>query len=261
MSDDKEWNGQPGPSPYKITKVTAPVEKRRRPHDAQLEKLLDVALRLHRQGNLPDAELIYREILRQDFNHADAWHLLGVLTYQSGYHEVARELIAEAIAIEPQDPVYHNNLGNVHRELDDPQAALQAYDKALSVRPDYFEAHVNRGTTLRDLGRFDKAIDAYRTALRLQPDDHGLLNDLAGVLRQHGELAAAVACYRQALAIRPSSARLHLNLGLVLEESGDMDAAMAAYRRAAELEPAMVEAHDHLRRALKGEQPSCGKRA
>ena len=44
----------------------------------------DAAVRLHRQGQLDQAELIYRHILDETPRHADALHLLGVVAHQRG---------------------------------------------------------------------------------------------------------------------------------------------------------------------------------
>lgn len=236
--------------PYKITKVTAAIEGAPCAKDGGVQKLLEIGLRFHEQGNLPEAELIYREVLRHDFDSADAWHLLGVIVYQSGYDEVALELIGEAVAIAPGDALYQNNLGNVHRRLDDLGAALSCYDQAIHARPDYVEAHYNRASVLRDQGRLAEAVEAYRTALRLRPDAFEVLNDLAGTLRRQGDVQAALECYRRAVELKPDSAELHLNLGRALEGAGAVDEAIAAYRRAIEVDPTLAEARASLNAAL-----------
>lgn len=236
--------------PYRIKKITGAIERAPHAQETRAQKLLEIGLRFHEQGNLPEAELIYREVLRQDFDSADAWHLLGVVVYQSGYYDVALELVGEAVALEPDDPLYQNSLGNVYRCLDDLEVALACYDKALRARPDYVEAHYNRAGVLRAQERLDEAVDAYRTALRLQPDAFDVLNDLAGTLRRQGDSQAALACYRTALELKPDNAELHVNLGRALEDAGAVDEAIAAYRRAVEVDPDLTEARTSLAAAL-----------
>ena len=48
------------------------------------EHAMQLALANHRAGRLAEAEDIYRQILGQDYGHAGALHLLGVLTCQTG---------------------------------------------------------------------------------------------------------------------------------------------------------------------------------
>lgn len=235
-----------GSPPYKIIKVTAPVARPKRSSDARIEQLLDIALRFHKQANLPEAELIYREILRHDFDNADAWHLLGVITLQSGYPKVAQELIEEAVALDPHDAAYRNSLGNTQQALGNRAAALRCYQRALAIRPDYLDAHYNQATVLRDEGRLEEAVDAYRTALRLGPDSVEVLNDCAGTLRRQGRLDEALEYYHRAVHLKPNDAQLYFNLGRALEEAGAINEAITAYAQAVQLDPNFMEAHTSL---------------
>ena len=58
---------------------------------ASVHQLLALALQSHRAGRLAEAEVAYRRILQTDANHADALHLLGVLSHQTGRHDIATE--------------------------------------------------------------------------------------------------------------------------------------------------------------------------
>ncbi len=68
--------------PYRIKKITGVIERPLQVKDARVQKLLSIGLRFHEQGNLPEAELIYREVLRQDFDSADAFRV-GTMTSRS----------------------------------------------------------------------------------------------------------------------------------------------------------------------------------
>ena len=50
---------------------------------AALQTKFSQAITLHQQGRLMEAESIYREILRQQPEHFDALHLLGVIAIQT----------------------------------------------------------------------------------------------------------------------------------------------------------------------------------
>src|SRR5689334_6525108 len=88
---------------------------------AQIEaELLDrarEAFALQQQGDFTNAETIYREILMVDPNHFYATHFLGVIAAQTGQFEAAAGLIAQAIALNPDDVDAHSNLGNVLQDL------------------------------------------------------------------------------------------------------------------------------------------------
>ena len=82
----------------------------------QIDSILERGLYFHRQGDLEKAEKNYRDILDATPMNADALHLLGVLSNQKQQYKAAVDLITRAIQIFPNQPIYHNNLGNAYRD-------------------------------------------------------------------------------------------------------------------------------------------------
>jgi tetratricopeptide (TPR) repeat protein len=106
---------------------------------------------LHQQGKLTEAERIYEEVLRQQPNHFDALHLLGVIALQTQRTERGVELIRKAIGLTAKVAAAHSNLGNALTDLKRPVEALASCDKAIALKPDYAQAYCNRGNDLTDL--------------------------------------------------------------------------------------------------------------
>ncbi len=249
-----------------------------------VEQALQIAFQHHQAGQLAQAEPLYRQILAQQPQNADALHYLGVLASQAGRNDVAVDLIRQALALKPNVPETHNNLGNVlsaQGHLDDAIAsfrqavflnpgyaqacnnlgnALQvkgqleeaaaAFRQAIAVKPDYAEASSNLGTVLADKGQIDQAIIAFRQAIALNPHLPEPHINLGDALRRAGQLEEAIAACRQAIALKPSSSEAHVNLGNALRDSGQLDEAIAAYRQAIVLRPNLPEAHSNLGSAL-----------
>ncbi len=119
---------------------------------------------------MQQAETIYRQVLDINPNHADVNHLLGVLLGEVGNYAQAVELISRAIAMAPDQPLYHYNLGNVFRDLGRLEEAVASYRKALAIEPDFAMAHNNLGNVFRDLGRLEEAVASYRETLAIEPD-------------------------------------------------------------------------------------------
>ncbi|HUB29585.1 MAG TPA: tetratricopeptide repeat protein [Terracidiphilus sp.] len=138
--------------------------------DPALQKLVNQALGHHRNGELSQAEEIYRRVLAQDPGHADALHLLGMVAYQTGRVPMALELIRQAILVHPSAASYHSNLGNVLQAQNDLEEAAASYRRALALTPGLSEVHVNLGNVLQAQGHVDVALDEYRRALALKPD-------------------------------------------------------------------------------------------
>lgn len=76
-----------------------------------LAETISAAVRLHQQGQLAQAEALYRRILEQEPEHPGALHLLGVVAHQQGHDDRAAELIARALALRPDQATYHSNYG------------------------------------------------------------------------------------------------------------------------------------------------------
>ncbi len=248
---------------------------------------LNVALAHHRSGNLALAEQLYRKILAQTPQHADAWHLLGALCLQLGRAEEAVEAFGRAIAIAPDKSDYYNhlgaaygglgqhdqavtslrravqiapheatahyNLGTALRNQGRLEDAVVSFRHAIAADPNASEAHYNLGNTLRELKRLDEAEASFRAALRTRPTYVKAIVNLGNVLREQERLAEAIETLRSAVAIDPQYAKGHLNLGTVLRDAGDYAEAIECLRRAVALDPMLAEAHNNLGTALQAQ--------
>ena len=70
-------------------------------------KLLSRGVALHQAGRLDAARELYHELLEEEPNNWDSYHLLGLIAYQQGDHEEAVRLISLAIVAKP-DIADHN---------------------------------------------------------------------------------------------------------------------------------------------------------
>ncbi|MGD0390044.1 MAG: tetratricopeptide repeat protein [Tepidisphaeraceae bacterium] len=198
-----------------------------------LQQQLESGLSHQQAGRLAEAERIYRQILAQQPNHADALHLLGTLALQAGRLDAAVESIRRAIRLKPDFPEAHSNLGIALKGLGQIDEAIASFRQAIRFKPDFPEAHSNLGNALMDLGRLDEAIASYRQAVRLKPDLAEAHNNLGSALKDIGQLDEAIATFRQALRLKPNHAQVYANLLFALNYHPDMDAeAILAEHRA-----------------------------
>jgi protein O-GlcNAc transferase len=135
-----------------------------------LQKQYESGVSHHKAGRLAEAEKIYRQILAAKPNHADALHLLGVVTGQAGQLDAAVTLIRQAIAVSPTNAAYYGSLGNALQDRWQPDDAIGAFRTAIRLRPAFAEAYNNLGNVLRDTGQLDEAIASVREAIRLSPE-------------------------------------------------------------------------------------------
>lgn len=107
---------------------------------ARRNHIMNNAIRFHQAGQLAEAENLYRSILNDDPAHSDALHLLGVIASQVGKHDLAIQLIQQAVALSPKNSLYYNNLGHVFRTLNQLDNAISCYENALQIQPEYPDA-------------------------------------------------------------------------------------------------------------------------
>ncbi len=208
------------------------------------------AVALHKEGRLPQAQDLYKAVLREHPDNFDAVHLLGVLASQTRKPQEAQKWLFKAIAIRPDNPPAHNHLGNALMEGDRRTDALASYDKAIAMNPAFFEAYVNRGRCLQALGRPEQALASYDAAIAIKPDWADAYDGRGGALIDLQRLEDAIASFDRAIALRPDFSEAHNNRGVALKALSRFDDALAAYDRALASRPDFVLAHDNRGAAL-----------
>jgi predicted O-linked N-acetylglucosamine transferase (SPINDLY family) len=235
-------------------------------------------------GQHVQAEHLLQQLLADDPNHAAAWHLLGMLAYQTGRAAIALVQFERAAALHTASAEYQICLGAAYQALGQHTAAAACHRRALELQPGDAQALNNLGVALMAQGQVEEAIAAFRQALEGTPDDPGALcnlaaalaaqqgysesialyrraqarcpdlpqthNNLGNALKAQGQYKEAEACYRRALELWPRFAQAHYNLGALLQNRGQPGEAVEAYRQALAISPADMEVHKHLARAL-----------
>jgi protein O-GlcNAc transferase len=215
-----------------------------------IQQAFDLALQHHQAGRLREAEILYRQIVSQEPENADAMHLLGLIAHRSGKYDAAADLIRRAIALHPNFPQAYVNLGNVLKDLGKLDGAIEANRRALALDPSLTGAHCNLGNALMESGQLDEAIVAYRNAVAAAPKHALAHSNLGNALREAGDPADSVASCRQAIALDPNLPEAHCHLGNALMHLRRFDEAIESYRAAITLDPDYAQAHSNLSSAL-----------
>src|SRR5881397_3754809 len=158
---------------------------------------------------------------------------LGVLTWNQVqiWHDSGR-LWTYALALDPNSPIAHSNLGELLEGQGRPAEAIEHFQQALRLKPDFPIAQNNWGTALGQLGEPAAAIDHFQQALRIDPDFALAHSNWGAALLQQGQPAEAIEHLQQALRIDPDLAEAHANLGLALAQQGKLAEATEHYQQA-----------------------------
>ncbi len=178
------------------------------------QDLYGQAAALHQRGQLQDAEKLYLQILAATPGAFAPRHMLGVLRAQQGRVEEAGELIAAALALNPNDAGALVNYGNVLTLLGHFGEAVASYDRALGIAPDS-ETFNNRGHALQSLNRTADALASYEAALGRDPNNVQALFKRGVVLGELGRADEALASYDRVLALQPGHVEALNNRGYV----------------------------------------------
>ncbi len=237
--------------------------------------LFATAVEAHRQGNLSKARAAYLELVDTPGMAAVCLHQLGVLAGHMGDHARAAELIAKAIALDPSQTLFYQNLavslerqGNLegalgalvelgcsHQNAERHAAALPVYRRILGADPARYAAHVNLGTGLAWLGEPRDAVHSLLRGLtlhaRILPDLTPFLDEILPALSGDGLVPSDM----NGLPDRPTGnvemvEHALVTLGKALTDLGHPEQGIAAYKMALTLVPGFPLGHWNLALAL-----------
>jgi protein O-GlcNAc transferase len=220
-------------------------------NEAVLVQAVQQAWAWYSANQWTQAEQACRLVLGARPNHFDALNLLGIIAAQTGRAGEAAELLGRAVAQRRDDPVVHNNYGNVLRDLKRHEDALRSYERATKLKPNYAEGYYNRGLVQQELKRFGDALKCYDRAISLKPDYTAAYNNRGVTLRELKRPAEALESYIRAIEINPDHAGAHNNRGIVLQDLRRFEEALVSHDRALALNPHFPEALDGRGNALR----------
>jgi tetratricopeptide (TPR) repeat protein len=215
------------------------------------DEVMQSGMRQHQAGQLAVAETIYRQVLRENPDDADAIQLLGIIAGQRGDRDTAIELIRKSIQLKPDHPGAYRNLAPLLAQKGQLDDAIAAYRKFLELRPNSPEIHVDLGAALKACGRLDEASISVSKAIELKPDFAFAHNELGNIAVAQRRADDAIAAYSKAIGLKPNFAEAHNNLGNVLGAKGLLEEGLAAYRRAVACNPNFAPAHNGIGNMLR----------
>ena len=237
-------------------------------------------------GDLDGAELLARELLRDEPDAAELRNTLGLILGERGDEAGAERAFRHAAELDPHMALARNNLGNLHKRAGRPAEAERWYLAAIEADPYFLGPYNNLALVHQEKGEWRRAIDLYSRALVKVPDNAIVLNNLAslyftggeydparrlwrratevapdypspfnnlaGLEIVHGRHEEAERLLRRALEIEPDYGDARINLAIILEARGEADAAREELLKAAEDRRSAAEAHERLRRLEAG---------
>ena len=147
-------------------------------HPDSQELLTELSLITEKLQRYDEMESVLRGLMKAYPQDPHAYNALGYsLADRKIRLEEARQLIAKAVQLAPEDPYIQDSLGWVEFRMGRLQEALQILQAAYKAKPDA-EIAAHLGEVLWTLGQQQQAGTLWREGLLLKPDNETLLDTL-----------------------------------------------------------------------------------
>ena len=148
-------------------------------------------------------------------------------------------------------PEVHIAMGDLLRQQQNFEEAVDAYDAALKLYPENraanWAAYYMRGIALERSKKWDRAEEDFRKALELNPENPGVLNYLGYSYLDRGEnLPEARRLIEMAFEKNPTDGYIMDSLGWAMYVMGEYDNAVEHLEKAVEAAPADATINEHL---------------
>ena len=196
---------------------------------SEITDCMKEAVSHHQAGRLDRAVALYRMVLSQSPGHADALHLIGLVSHQQGRHHEAATQIQKAISNCSNVAAYHNNLGAAHRSCGRLPAAISAFQHAVSLEPDLGSAWIN---LLSVLSQTANEADIPTTLDDWVDRSKGCAQSLqqrAAYRYAQGDLDGSISDQVRIARVRPSDPVPLLQAAILAHEQGDDSYALEVF--------------------------------
>lgn len=156
------------------------------------------------------AEDNYEKAHKLSPTNLDVLYNWSLVLNQQGKYQTAIETIKKAINLNNKPAQFYNILGNAHKNIEQYDEAISAFNHAIASSPTDFFAWHNLGVTYRISGKPEKAIN----------------------------------CYKKVTTAGASIPEFHFNLGCAYYDLGDLKHAEISLKQAIQLRPNYVMAHE-----------------
>ncbi len=203
---------------------------------AKRSQKLDESRHAFNAGDAAGAERICQALLRTNKADVQALHILGVIASSRGDDAAAVGHLTRCAAIDPRNPLFHNDLARVHALAGRYEPALASLRQVLKLQPGHVRATTDLADILERSGQRERASEVLEPFVEAGTVNEDMAPIVMRLLDQAGKTDEAIDMARKLLAA-PSTddarRRFLLQLlGRLSEKAGDFGAAFEAFAQA-----------------------------
>ena len=175
-------------------------------------KVLAQAARLHKEGNLEEAEKLYRQVLKNNPDNVDAMRMLAMVAATLKRYDDAERLLRRALGIAPDFLTAVIDLGRILKEQDRYEEAIGYFKKAIEINPNNPQTHFLLAGAYAPAALNQEAAKEYQRTLELSPRHPGALLGLGNALKTIGSLDEAIKAYHDCISVKPNNGETYWSL-------------------------------------------------
>lgn len=184
------------------------------------------------KGDPDAARALFSRALEIDPASPEALSGIGHACWTAGDFETSRQAFKAAADLAGDDPGHWCNIGLTHRDMQQPQQAIVAFQAALALSPGYAPALNEWANTLQDTGAVSASVELYERALSADPGRAVVYHNLGTAWLRLEQDTLAAHYFLAALRLDPHYHHSLEELGAMHLRHGDPDAARALLSRA-----------------------------
>ena len=210
------------------------------------------------RGYLEQAEVSFRQALREDPDSAEALYGIGSVYLNQNKNAEAKQVFERCVKLKPNYPETipdaWNNLGVLATREGNVAQAIDNFQQALKINSNHLLSLQNLGNAYRLQKRWSDARDVLARALAVSPEDAEANYSLGMVFAQTDDTAKAYEYLQRALKARPVYPEALNNLGILFLVTHRRDDAVASFQQCIRVAPTFDQAYLNLARvyALEG---------
>ena len=153
--------------------------------------------------NFNEAIGCFRQALRIDDRHYNAWYGLGAIYHRQEKYDLAEYHFGKAVQINPGSSVLRCNLGIAQNANGKPYQALDTLAGAFRLDPRNPQARFQRATIYSALNRPEEALEELRRVRDAAPREATIHFAMGKVLKRLGRPEEAMKCFLTAMDLDP----------------------------------------------------------
>jgi len=198
---------------------------------------LNLGVAHNRMGQFSEAEKNLRRLLAVFPDHIGAKLNLSTTLKCSARDEEARQILDGLIREHPDSSEAYNHRGFFYEERGDLFPAIEDYTQALALNPQNPLFWINRGNARILAGKLSEGINDYTEALTIDGNNPVVHNNLGYALFCNQEYQRAGEHLDEAIKLAPNYFSAFQNRGVVYMATGNLEGAVHDFLNAITLEP------------------------